>query len=135
VLVVFRDGRKMSVEVNLSNRQEMDQRSEAPSHPEMGSVIKPLGLTLHDLSSDLATQLGFTETTRGLLVLSIDPHSSLAGNVEVYDVLEEVARTPVATIVDVRQALGKSGKGEVLLRFKRKSRTGQRSHIVVWQRS
>jgi len=33
------------------------------------------------------------------------------------------------------QALGKSGKGEVLLRFKRKSRTGQRSHIVVWQRS
>jgi serine protease Do len=101
----------------------------------MGSVIKPLGLTLHDLSSDLATQLGFTETTRGLLVLSIDPHSSLAGNVEVYDVLEEVARTPVATIVDVRQALGKSGKGEVLLRFKRKSRTGQRSHIVVWQRS
>ncbi|HEV8068405.1 MAG TPA: trypsin-like peptidase domain-containing protein [Planctomycetaceae bacterium] len=135
VLVIFREGRKMSIEVNLSDRQEMDQRSEAPSHPEMGSVIKPLGLTLHDLSSDLATQLGFTETTRGLLVLSIDPHSSLAGSVDVYDVLEEVARTPVATISDVRQALGKTGKGEVLLRFKRKNGTGQRSHIVVWQRS
>src|SRR5580704_3213880 len=135
VLVVFRDGRKMSVEVHLSNRQEMDQRSEAPCHQEMGSVIKPLGLTLHDLSGDLASQLGFSETTRGLLVLSIDPHSSLAGSVDVYDVLEEVARTPVATISDVRQALGKTGKGEVLLRFKRKSRTGQHSHIVVWQRS
>jgi serine protease Do len=135
VLVIFREGRKMSIEVNLSDRQEMDQRSEAPSHPEMGSVIKPLGLTLHDLSSDLATQLGFTETTRGLLVLSIDPHSSLAGSVDVYDVLEEVARTPVATISDVRQALGKTGKGEILLRFKRKNGTGQRSHIVVWQRS
>jgi serine protease Do len=135
VLVVLRGGQKMSVEVNLSNRQEMDAHSEAPSHPAMGSLIKPLGLTLHDLSSDLATQLGFSETTRGLLVLSIDSGSSLAGSVEVYDVLEEVARTPVATVADVRQALGRAAKGEVLLRFKRKSGSGQHSHIVVWQRS
>jgi serine protease Do len=135
VLVVFRGGQKMSVEVNLSNRQEMDQHSEAPSHPAMGSLIKPLGLTLHDLSSDLATQLGFSETTRGLLVLSIDSRSSLAGSVDVYDVLEEVARTPVATVADVHQALGRAAKGEVLLRFKRKSGSGQHSHIVVWQRS
>jgi serine protease Do len=134
-LVVYRDGRKMSIEVNLSNRQELDQRSEAPSHPEMGSLIKPMGLTLHDLSSDLATQLGFAESTRGLLVLSIDPHSSLAGSVEVYDVLEEVARIPVVTITDVRKALGRAGKGEVLLRFRRKNETAQHSHIVVWQRS
>jgi serine protease Do len=135
VLVVFREGRKMSVEVNLSNRQEMEQRSEAPSRPGMGSLIKPLGLTLHDLSSDLATQLGFSETTRGLLVLNIDPGSSLAASVDVYDVLEEVARVPVATVADVRQAMEKAGKGDVLLRFKRKNSTGQHSHIVVWQRS
>jgi serine protease Do len=135
VLVVLRGGQKMSIEVNLSNRQEMDQRSEAPSHPAMGSLIKPMGLTLHDLSGDLAAQLGFSETTRGLLVLSIDPGSKLAGSVEVYDVLEEVARTPVASVADVRQALGRAAKGEVLLRFKRKSATGPHSHIVVWQRS
>ncbi|HEV8002984.1 MAG TPA: trypsin-like peptidase domain-containing protein [Planctomycetaceae bacterium] len=134
-LVVFRAGQKLSVEVNLSNRQEMDKVSEAPSHPAMGSLVKPLGLTLHDLSSDLATQLGFSETTRGLLVLSIDSRSSLAGSVDVYDVLEEVARTPVTTVADVRQALGRATKGDVLLRFKRKSGSGQHSHIVVWQRS
>ena len=134
-LIVYRDGRKMTVEVNLSNRQELDQHSEGPSHPEMGTVIKPLGLTVHDLSGDLATQLGFAESTRGLLVLSIDPRSSLAGNVEIYDVLEEVARIPVATVSDVRQALTRAGKGDVLLRFKRKNGTTQRSHIVVWQRS
>jgi serine protease Do len=135
VLVVLRGGQKVSIEVNLSNRQEMDQHSEAPSHPAMGSLVKPMGLTLHDLSSDLATQLGFSETTRGLLVLSIDPRSTLAGSVDVYDVLEEVARTPVASVADVRQALGRAGKGEVLLRFKRKSATGPHSHIVVWRRS
>ncbi len=135
VLVVLRGGQKMSIEVNLSNRQEMDQRSEAPTHPAMGSLVKPLGLTLHDLSGDLASQLGFSETTRGLLVLSIDPRSTLAGSVDVYDVLEEVARTPVTTVADVRKALSTSGKGDVLLRFKRKSAGGPRSHIVVWQRS
>src|SRR5580692_5933876 len=134
-LVVLRGGQKMSIDVNLSNRQEMDQHSEAPSHPAMGALIKPLGLTLHDLSGDLASQLGFSETTRGLLVLSIDPRSTLTGSVDVYDVLEEVARTPVTTVSDVRKALSASGKGDVLLRFKRKNATGQHSHIVVWQRS
>jgi len=134
-LVVLRSGQKMSIDVNLSNRQEMDQHSEAPSHPAMGALIKPLGLTLHDLSGDLASQLGFSETTRGLLVLSIDPRSTLTGSVDVYDVLEEVARTPVTTVADVRKALSASGKGDVLLRFKRKNATGQHSHIVVWQRS
>ena len=101
----------------------------------MGSLVKPMGLTLHEVTGDLARQLGFADTTRGLLVLRVDPRSSLAGNVDVYDVLEEIGRTPVATVADVRKALSASGKGDVLLRFKRKNATGQHSHIVVWQRS
>jgi len=135
VLVVLRDGRRVTVEVSLSDRHEMSERSEVPSRPGMGSLVEPLGLTLHEVTQDLAVQLGFAETTRGLLVLRVDPRSSLSGNVDVYDVLEEIGRTPVATVSDARSVLsGKDGRGAVLLRFTRRAGTAQHSHIVVWQR-
>jgi serine protease Do len=135
VLVVLRDGRRVTVEVSLSDRHEMSERSEVPSRPGMGSLVEPLGLTLHEVTRDLAVQLGFAETTRGLLVLRVDPRSSLSRNVDVYDVLEEIGRTPVATVSDARSVLsGKDGRGAVLLRFTRRGGTAQHSHIVVWQR-
>jgi len=134
-LVVLRQGTKVTVEVNLSDRHEMSDQSEAPRRPGMGSLVQPLGLTLHEVNRDLARQLGFAETTRGLLVLRVDPQSTLAGNVDVYDVLEEIGRTPVATLADARSVLAKKdGRGDVLLRFSRRSGSVQRSHIVVWQR-
>jgi serine protease Do len=135
VLVVLRDGRRITVEVHLSDRHEMNETSETPSRPGMGSLVEPLGLTLHEVTRDLAVQLGFAESTRGLLVLRVDPQSSLAGNVAVYDVLEEIGRTPVGTVSDARNILArKDAGGDVLLRFARRAGTAQRSHIVVWQR-
>ena len=104
-LVVLRNAQRMTVEVNLSDRHEMGDRSEVPRRPGMGWRSEPLGLTLHEVTRDLALQLGFAETTRGLLVLGVDSHSSLAGNVDVYDVLEEIGRTPVTTAADARSAL------------------------------
>jgi serine protease Do len=134
-LVVLRNAQRMTVEVNLSDRHEMGDRSEVPRRPGMGWRLEPLGLTLHEVNRDLALQLGFAETTRGLLVLGVDSHSSLAGNVDVYDVLEEIGRTPVTTAADAQKALsGDPVRGDVLLRFARRSGGTQRSHIVVWQR-
>jgi serine protease Do len=135
VLVVLREGKRISVEVHLSDRHEMSDRSELPRRPGMGSVVEPLGLTLHEVTRELAVQLGFPETTRGLLVLRIDPRSSLSGNVAVYDVLEEIGRNPVATVSDARNVLSKKdSRGSILLRFTRRAGSSQRSHIVVWQR-
>lgn len=135
-LVVLREARRITVEVHLSDRHEMSDQSEAPRRPGMGSLIQPLGLTLHEVNRDLALQLGFSETTRGLLVLRVDPRSALAGNVDVYDVLEEIGRTPVSTLADARAILAQQDvRGEVLLRFMRRSAGAQRSHIVVWRRA
>ncbi|HUE13687.1 MAG TPA: trypsin-like peptidase domain-containing protein [Planctomycetaceae bacterium] len=135
VLVVLRDGKRVTIEVHLSDRHEMNEQSEVPRRPGMGSLVEPLGLTLHEVNRDLARQLGFAETTRGLLVLRVDPKSTLAGSVDVYDVLEEIGRTPVTTVTDAQNALfHKEARGEVLLRFTRRSGGAQRSHIVVWRR-
>ena len=104
-LIVLRDGRQVTIEVHLSDRHEMEDQSEVPRRPGMGSLVEPMGLTLHEVTRDLARQLGFADTTRGLLVLRVDPHSSLAGNVDVYDVLEEIGRTPIATVAQAHRAL------------------------------
>ena len=103
-LVVLRNGQRVTVDVHLSDRHEMSDQSEAPHRPGMGSLVEPLGLTLHEVSRDLALELGLAPTTRGLLVLRVDPQSALAENVDVYDVLEEIGRTPVATVTDARSA-------------------------------
>jgi serine protease Do len=100
----------------------------------MGSLVEPLGLTLHELNRNLATQLGLTETTRGLLVLRVDPKSPLSGSVDVYDVLEEIARSPVKTVSDVRDELTHaSAKNDILLRFSRRTGSKVHSHIVLWR--
>jgi serine protease Do len=135
-LMVLRDGRQVTIEVHLSDRHEMGDTSEVPRRPGMGSLVEPMGLTLHEVTRDVARQLGFATTTRGLLVLRVDPRSSLAGNVDVYDVLEEIGRTPVATVAQAKTALSeKENRGEVLLRFTRRAGAASHSHIVVWQRA
>jgi serine protease Do len=136
-LGVLRGGRRMNVQVHLSNRHEFDGQSEAPTKPGMGSLISPLGLTLHEVTPALAAQLGFAKTTRGLLVLSVDPKSSLAADIDVYDLLDEVGRTAVTTVADVQNALASeqgAGSRELLLRFKRRTGSGQGNRVIVWRR-
>jgi serine protease Do len=133
-LLVLRNGRRISVEVQLSNRHELKEQSEVPTRPGMGSLVEPLGLSLHELNRNLALQLGLSETTRGLLVLRVDPKSSLAGSVDVYDVLEEISRSPVKTVSDVRDELAHvSPNKEILLRFTRRTGPKVHSHIVLWR--
>jgi len=134
-LVVLRNGEKRTIELHLSDRAEFDQRSEAPSHPGMGFPFEALGLTLHQLDGDLAQQLGFQRTSRGLLVLKIDPGSPLSGELQLYDLLEEVAREPVSSGDDLQRAIAGSGaKGSVLIKVRRRERGETRSHVVVWRR-
>jgi serine protease Do len=134
-LVVVRNGEKRNVELNLSDRAEFDQQSEAPSRPGMGFPVEKMGLTLHQVDPDLAAQLGFQRTSRGLLVLKIDPASPLAGELQLYDLLEEVARTPVATDTDLNRAISdNAAKDAILLKVLRRERGEPRSHVVVWRR-
>src|SRR6516165_2559227 len=68
-VVIFRKGKHMTLDVTVSDRDDFDkrqQRSEAPSRPEMGTHVESLGLTVHPLETDLAPQLGFDRPARGL---------------------------------------------------------------------
>jgi serine protease Do len=137
-MVVFRAGKHITIEVTVGDRQEFDinrQRSEAPSRPDMGTHFQSLGLTLHKLDPDLAPQLGFDESAQGLLVLKVDRDGPMDGEVQLYDLIEEVARTPVNSIDDLRSALDTAADADtVLLTIKRRAGGKVQSQVVAYRR-
>ena len=110
-ITLWRGGKLTTVEVVLVEKEDRTQ-SAVPSEPGMGTRFNRLGLTLHGLDRELAAQLGFGGDVRGLLVLNVDPDSPLAGEVEIYDVLDEVARTPVRSIDELESVMERRSIGK-----------------------
>lgn len=135
-VVIFRKGKHVTLEVTVGDRAELDQRrSEAPSRPEMGTHIRTLGLTLHQLEPELAPQLGFEPSARGLLVLKIDRDGPLDGELKLYDLIEEVARTPVSSVDELQSALEAAAANDsFLLTIKRRANGQTQSQVVVYHR-
>jgi serine protease Do len=137
-LVVFRGGKHITIDVTVGDREKYDQaqqRSEAPTQPDMGTHFQSLGLTLHQLDSDLAPQLGFDKSARGLLVLKVDRDCPMAGDLQLYDLIEEVARTPVASLEDLKTALDSAAANDsVVLTIKRRANGQTQSQVVVYRR-
>src|SRR5690606_34909518 len=82
-LVVLRGGQRVTLQVLLADRSELEARSEdPPPRPGMGVPVEPMGLTLHKVDPAIATQLGYENSSRGLLVLNIDATSPLGREVQ-----------------------------------------------------
>ena len=94
-----------------------------------------MGLIVHPLDGDLAEQLGYQRNARGLLVLKIDRSSPLSHELQVYDVLEAVGRSPVASLDDLNQALEANARSEsVILKIHRPTTADQKNQLVLWRR-
>lgn len=134
-LGVWRGAKQIALTLILADRNDLQQTSEAPTAPGMGSPIRRMGLTVHPLDEQLSEQLGFEPSTQGLLILKVDPASQLAAEVQVYDVLEEVGRQSVKSVEELEQALMTSeSKNSLLLRVRRTSGMTAQPHLVVWHR-
>ena len=94
-----------------------------------------MGLIVHPLDEDLAKQLGYEPTTRGLLVLKMDRECPLSGNLQLYDVLEQVGRSPVRSLEDLTRALEENDEMESLvLKIQRDPQASTTAQLVIWQR-
>ena len=134
--VVLRNGKRTTVELALGDRASLEEHSKAPQQPGMGTLLGQLGLTLHELNSDIATQIGYSDGTKGLLVLKVDAQSTLSDDLRVYDLIEEVSRTPVSSVEDLNKLLHKnSGKKSILLKVRRQVDGRTESQLVVWQQN
>lgn len=135
-VVVFRNGKHITVDVVVGDRAELEKRAEVPStEPGMGVRVRTMGMTVHQVDPDLAGQLGYDRATRGLLVIKVDRNSPVYGQVQLYDVIEEVARQPVATPEELEQALlGAESSDSLLVTVKRRANGQVQSQAIVWRR-
>lgn len=133
---IFRSGKHMTIDVTLADRAEFERRADANlDRPGTGTRVEPMGLTVHELDDELSTQLGYGRGARGLLVLDVERTGPLSRDVQQYDLIEEVARTPIATVSDLQNALRRPASGTgVPIKIRRRSGNQSQSHIVVMDR-
>jgi len=128
---LIRGGRHISVEVAigerppesvLQNREQLSRGGSAVPPSEEGRQIAGLGLSLAPLNAAMASQLGVPPTTRGLLVIAVDPSSGAeAEGMQPGDIVLSIDRQPTITTADAIAAVGqahRSGRSAVLLLVK-----------------
>ncbi|MDA1014708.1 MAG: trypsin-like peptidase domain-containing protein [Planctomycetota bacterium] len=135
-VIVIRNGQRLTISVLLGDRADLQQRSELPaSRPDMGVPVELMGLTVHELEADVARQLGHQKNAGGVIVLKVDSNGPMKGQIELYDVIEEVARRPIQSVNDLRQTLAdQPSSGSLLVRVSRQVEGENQSRVIVWQR-
>jgi serine protease Do len=125
-MVVLRGGKQVPVNVTLSERP-----AQKTTMSQKGTPAKPMGLTTRRVDDGMAVQLGYGKLTRGLLVTEKPEGSEL----ELYDVIEEVARRPVTSHAEFEAALEAIGDTEeVILKVRRLVSGDSTTKLIVWKR-
>ncbi len=116
-LGVLRDGKHVAVKVKLGTRPaELAVAAGRGRAPAQGTLR---GITVQDLSPALRSELGLPGDLRGVAITNLDPSSPAAQEgLQAGDVIMDVDRTPVRSVVDFERLAGRA-KGEVLLRIYR----------------
>ncbi len=128
-LSIIRDGVQQQVSVVIAEQpSDFSENAKAKMKLQSGSALDKLGLTLQELTPDLAAQFGYSKG-QGVIVSEVEAGSP-ADNVgiEPGQLIEEVNKIRVRTLAELKDALKKSGGSkQVLLRV----RAGEFSRYVV----
>ncbi len=110
---VFREGKILTLETAVAEMEEKEEVAIAPSE-------KPLGLTVQDITPEIARNLGL-EGVSGVVVTEVTQGSPAAeGGIRRGDVIQEVNRKPVENIEDFGQAIEEAkGQESILFLIKR----------------
>ncbi|HUG92732.1 MAG TPA: trypsin-like peptidase domain-containing protein [Planctomycetaceae bacterium] len=148
-LEILRDGRRMTVAAVVADRGELQQRSATPvrSSPSLPAYqTRPISLRVETITPGLAAQSGYEADTRGLLVIAVSGSATGSGpatetgaspsddELQLYDVIEEVARQPVRSGEDLRRLLDERTGGEpVLLKVRRVVDGRPETRLILWR--
>jgi serine protease Do len=112
-LRILRNGNQSDMTVNLGNLPEEKEQAKAEEEKTEGALE---GVTLENLDSESARQLGLPAATAGVVVTDISPSSPEASTgLRKGDVIQEVNHQPVKNVSQLNEAVHKSGKNPLLL--------------------
>jgi serine protease Do len=108
---LFRDGKEMTVMVQLAERKDKETVAQSRQEPESDE----LGIRAADLTPETALRFGLDGNEKGVLVVAVRPGSKAdQAGLQQADIVKEVNRTPVQTVAAMKSKLGKVKAGEQL---------------------
>jgi serine protease Do len=127
---IVRDGRTMDVAVQLG---------EFPSNEEHASAVRPSsgtpesalqGVTVENLTSEIAQELKLSPETKGVVVSKVNPSSNAAeAGLRQGDVIQEVNHRPVATSQEFHGAISSAQKESPILLLV--NRGGNTAYVAI----
>jgi serine protease Do len=113
-LKISRNGSVRDLSVKLG---ELPTSKEEAQNQKKGASKEALeGVSVENLDADTAKELGLPASTKGVVVMDIDPSSPKADSgLRKGDVIQEVSHQPVHNVAEFEQAMHKAGKEEALL--------------------
>ncbi|MBS1856292.1 MAG: DegQ family serine endoprotease [Acidobacteria bacterium] len=126
-LTVFRDGREQEYSLTLA---QLPDAAEAPGGPAANQSAGPrLGISVDRLTPDVASQLGLSARTTGVVVTGVQPAGPAEdAGLRRGDVIQEIDHKAVAGVEQFRDAVRQAGNSPVLLLI---DRGGDHIFVVV----
>ena len=103
---VIREGKERTFNVRVEELNlEAEENRQADAGPSGGDTGAGFGITLNNVTPEMARQFELPADTRGAIVTDIDPEAPAARVLQPGDVILEVARKPVANMTEASAAL------------------------------
>ncbi len=121
-LKVVRDGSEKTFNVKLDEAQlDKSARGRGDRDDSASNDKAALGVSVAPLTADIASRIGVSETTKGLVIEGVDPDGRAAdAGLQEGDVIVQVDRKPVQSVDELRAAVKKAGDKPVLLLVNRR---------------
>jgi Do/DeqQ family serine protease len=121
-VTAVRNGREQNFQVALAELPEKQQPESEESSGGGGTSNEKFGLSLQPLTAEMASRYGLDADDQGLLVTKVDPGSNAAdAGIRQGDLIQEVNRQQVRTLVEFNSAVQRSGARPALVLIKRRN--------------
>jgi serine protease Do len=111
-VTLIRDGKERDITVVLGERPGEAEAAGPATSPEESHSVEKLGLSLQDLTPDIASQLGY-EDEKGVLVAAVAGGTAAEeAGLERGDLIQEVDRAEVQSVKDFQKEIGKLASGD-----------------------
>jgi serine protease Do len=122
-VTVVRNGREQNMQVALTELPDRQRPETEESSSGNGTGTNDrFGLSLQPLTAEMASRYGLEADDQGLVVTRVDPASNAAtAGIRQGDLIQEVNRQPVRSIVGFTTAMRASGSRPALILIKRRN--------------
>jgi Do/DeqQ family serine protease len=122
-VTVVRNGREQNMQVALTELPDRQRpETEESSSGNGAGTNDRFGLSLQPLTAEMASRYGLEADDQGLVVTRVDPASNAANaGIRQGDLIQEVNRQPVRSIVGFTTAMRASGSRPALILLKRRN--------------